>query len=206
MALRAIFAWPAPPAGEEHGIHAVRSTHNVNQSTVSGPRTGGCPSSFSRLAGFPTPPDVLEFTMCPLLRNLSFVLAIAFLSASGAHCREHDGRSCTGPAACGSCEPACKAAWDDVKTKKPAYSMQCEYACARGYDCWCVDGPECRCSPPNGKVLVKKRLYKTEGEEKVEKVPKYEVAMQPAQPCDCARCRGVCFWNPFAVLRYLLHH
>jgi hypothetical protein len=117
--------------------------------------------------------------------------------------------SCTDPACCQPCEPACKATWDEAKTKKPKYSIKCEYACARGYDCWCSDPADCRCQPPCGKVYVKKRLYKADGEEKVEKVekvPKYEVTMVPAEPCDCGRCSGVCWWNPLSLVHYLFSH
>jgi hypothetical protein len=103
-------------------------------------------------------------------------------------------------------EPACQSTWTEKKTKKPEYSMKCEYACGRAYDCWCNDPAECRCRPPDGKVYVKKKLYKSDGKEKVEKVPKYEVTMVPAAPCDCARCCNVCWWNPLSVLHYLVGH
>jgi hypothetical protein len=88
-----------------------------------------------------------------------------------------------------------------VKNKKPALSMKCEYACARARDSWHALEPECRCNPPGGTLYVKKRLYKSEGEEKVERVPKYEVEMVPAEPCGCAACRGTdrCWWNPFSL-------
>lgn len=146
---------------------------------------------------------LLHLRHLPLALSLAVAMLVPAVVRSGEH---GGGHSCTDPAGCVTCGPACKAAWDEVKTKKPAYSMKCEYACARGYDCWCAEGPECRCSPPCGKVIVKKRLYKSEGEEKVEKVPKYEVVSVPVAACDCARCEGVCFWNPFSVLHYLLHH
>lgn len=97
---------------------------------------------------------------------------------------------CTGPSACVDCVPACKATWEDKKSSKPKYSMKCEYACARARDSWHAPPPECRCCPPAGTVYVKKRLYKVDGEPKVEKVPKYEVQMVPAGPCDCATCRA----------------
>jgi hypothetical protein len=91
--------------------------------------------------------------------------------------------NCTGEAPCCECVPACKSSWDEKKTKKPVYSMKCEYSCERAREPWHT---ECRCSPPCGEVFVKKKLYKRE-EEKVEKVPKYEVKMVPA-PCDhCER-------------------
>lgn len=106
-------------------------------------------------------------------------------------------RSCT-DVGCPACVPACRATWEEVKTKKPAYSMKCEYACARGRDSWHAAEPECRCTPPCGNVYVKKRFYKTDGREKVEKVPKYEVKMVPASG-DCGDS-GSCWWNPFALL------
>ena len=111
--------------------------------------------------------------------------------------------TCTEPGGCRTCVPACKAAWDEVKTKKPKYSMKCEWACARDYDCWCAAPAECRCTPPCGRVIVKKRIYKEDGEETVEKVPKYEVVMVPEGPCDCPRCSG-CWWSPLAILHGLL--
>jgi hypothetical protein len=113
---------------------------------------------------------------------------------------------CERPDNTSTCEPACRATWDEKKTKKPAYSLECEYACGRAHDRWCTGPVECRCSPPDGKVYVKKRLYKSDGKARVEKVPKYEVKMVPAEPCDCARCCGVCWWNPLSVLHYLLAH
>jgi hypothetical protein len=111
--------------------------------------------------------------------------------------------SCTHAGGCRHCVPACSATWDEVKTKKPKYTMKCEYACARGRDSWHAPDPECRCSPPCGNVYVKKRFYKADGEEKVERVPKYDVKMVPAEPCDCATCRDggrVCWWNPISLL------
>jgi hypothetical protein len=138
---------------------------------------------------------------------MPLAMALVIVLHAPVRSSEHgDGRNCTDPAACPSCVPACQATWDQVKTRKPAYSIGCEHACARDYDCWCAEGPECRCSPPCGRVIVKKRLYKAEGDEKVEKVPKYDVKIKAAEPCDCARCQGVCFWNPLAVLHYLLHY
>jgi hypothetical protein len=98
--------------------------------------------------------------------------------------------SCTGPCASGACSPACSATWHEEKTKKPEYTMKCEYACARTRDSWHAPPPECRCSPPDGAVYVKKRLYKADGREQVAKVPKYEVTMRPADACDCPACRG----------------
>jgi hypothetical protein len=133
-----------------------------------------------------------------LCAALACCLAAAAAIAADCTC---DHATCTDPGRCQTCVPACKATWDEVKTKKPCYSMKCEWACTRGYDCWCAAPAECRCSPPCGRVIVKKRIYKEEGEETVEKVPKYEVAMVPDAPCDCPRCTaGCCWWNPLALL------
>lgn len=137
---------------------------------------------------------------------LALILTLTIFADAVRSGEQGGGHGCADPAACAACVPACKATWAEVKTKQPAYSMKCEYACARGYDCWCAKEPDCRCSPPCGQVIVKKRIYKAEDEEKVEKVPEYEVVSAPAEPCSCARCRGVCFWNPFSVLHYLFHH
>jgi hypothetical protein len=111
--------------------------------------------------------------------------------------------SCTGCGPC--CEPTCKASWGESKTKKTVLSMKCEHACARGRDAWHAPQPECRCRPPCGKIYVKKRLFKSDGEEKVERVPTYEVEMVPAEPCDCAACRGDdrCWWSPFTLVSWL---
>lgn len=138
---------------------------------------------------------------------LALTLGLTIMLHVSAQSAEHGGgQGCTDPAPRASSSPACQASWGEVRTTAPKYSIDGEYACVRGYDCWCARGPECRCHPPGGKVIVKKKLYKADGDEKVEKVPKYEVKMQPSEPCDCARCQGVCFWNPLAVLHYLLHH
>jgi hypothetical protein len=106
--------------------------------------------------------------------------------------------SCTGDS-CRACVPGCKATWDEKKTKKTNYSIKCGYACVRGFDSWHAPEPECRCRPPCGDVIVKKRLYKADGAERVERVPKYEVQMVPAEPCGCAACRhrhAADGWNP----------
>jgi hypothetical protein len=126
------------------------------------------------------------------MRRLSFTLLIvlaagpAMTRAASCDCGHV---SCTGAGGCPECVPACKATWDEKKTKKPKYSIKCEHACTRGFDSWHAPPPECRCSPPCGDVIVKKRLYKADGEEKVERVPKYEVQMVSAEPCGCAACR-----------------
>ena len=104
---------------------------------------------------------------------------------------------------CQECVPVCSGTWDEKKSSKPVYSMKCEYACVRSRDAWHAPPPECRCHPPCGKVIVKKKLYKTDGPEKVERVPKYEVKMVPAEPCaPAAGCgeRSLCWWNPVALL------
>ena len=115
--------------------------------------------------------------------------------------------SCVGDDCRQACVPACKATWDENKTKKPKYSIKCEYACTRGFDSWHAPPPECRCSPPCGDVIVKKRLFKAAGEETVERVPKYDVQMVPAEPCGCAACRRhdtADRWNPLHTLAWLL--
>ena len=110
-----------------------------------------------------------------LLAGLTVGAAVAARVVAGDFC------SCTGGDGCPECVPACKATWDEHKTPgKPTYALKCEYACARGRDPWHAPDPECRCSPPCGKVFVKKRLYKEAGAEKVERVPKYEVVNVPA--------------------------
>jgi hypothetical protein len=117
-------------------------------------------------------------------------------------------RSCTDTGFCQECVPACKGTWDEKKSSKPKYTMKCEHACARGRDSWHTPPPECRCSPPCGNVYVKKRLYKADGPEKVEKVPEYDVKMVPADPCDCAACRGGhhrCWWDPRCLFSGFSH-
>lgn len=113
------------------------------------------------------------------------------------------GPSCTGGGA--ACVPRCGATWEDKKTKADDYEIRCEYACARGRDSWHAPEPECRCRPPCGKVYVKKRLYKSEGEEKVERVPKYKVEMVSPRPCGCASCAGGHGhgWDPLGILTFL---
>ena len=116
--------------------------------------------------------------------TVGLALAALFATSWAADGRHGSCASCTGP----GLEPRCKAGWDEVKTKKPAYKMQCEYACARARDPWHAPDPGCRCSPPCGSLYVKKRLYKSEGQEQVERVPKYEVETVPAGPCHCPAC------------------
>jgi hypothetical protein len=115
--------------------------------------------------------------------------------------------SCSGSASCPVCVPACKATWGEAKTRKPRYSMEFEYACVRDRAPWRSPPTECRCSPPCGKVIVKKRLYKADGTEGVERVPKYEVEMVPVEPCHCSSCTGrspLCWWNPAHWIAALL--
>ncbi|MFM8734693.1 MAG: hypothetical protein ACKOC8_05800 [Pirellulales bacterium] len=127
----------------------------------------------------------------------TFALGAAAMSRALAGCT-----GCTG--GCQECVPACSGTWDEKKSTKPAYSMKCDYACARGRDSWHAPAPECRCSPPCGRVYVKKRFYKADGEEKVERVPKYEVRMVAEEPCGCPSCAdgGLCWWNPLALIRH----
>ena len=104
------------------------------------------------------------------MRRLSFTLLIA-LAAGPAMTRaascDCGHVSCTGAGGCPECVPACKATWDEKTTNKPKYSITCEHACTRGFDSWHAPPPECRCSPPCGDVIVRKRLYKADGEEKM---------------------------------------
>jgi hypothetical protein len=113
------------------------------------------------------------------------------------------GPSCTGGDAHGP--PRCRATWEDEKRKSTDYAIRCEYACARGRDSWHAPEPECRCRPPCGQVYVKKRLYKSEGKETVERVPKYEVEKAPQQPCGCAACVAgrAHGWSAFGILTFL---
>lgn len=138
-----------------------------------------------------------------LVAMCCFAIVTAVATRASDCCDDHGACvSCTGGCCC---EPRCKASWGEAKTKKTVFSMKCEYACARGRDGWHAPEPECRCQPPCGKVYVKKRLYKSDGEEKVERVPKYEVVMVPAEPCDRDACRGECpnWWNPITLLAWL---
>jgi hypothetical protein len=111
--------------------------------------------------------------------------------------------TCTDTGRCQDCVPACKASWDEKKAKNPAYDMKCEYACARDFDSWHAPAAECRCTPPCGRLYVKKRIFKTEADAKPERVPKYEVATVAAPPCDCSHCRGLCWWDPFGLCGWL---
>jgi len=139
-------------------------------------------------------------------RTTNHVLAIALLAtlAGAAVATSRARAGCTGcTGGCQECIPACSGTWDEKKSTKPVYSMKCEYACVRGRDAWHAPPPECRCHPPCGDVIVKKKFYKVDGPEKVERVPKYEVKMVPVEPCDCATGHDesrLCWWNPVAFL------
>ncbi|NBX30302.1 hypothetical protein EBR04_07670 [bacterium] len=111
--------------------------------------------------------------------------------------------SCTNTGRCVACVPACKATWDEKKVKKPTYEMKCEHACARAFDSWHAPPPECRSTPPCGRVYVKKRIFKTESDAPPERVPKYEATTVAAPPCEFSRCRGPCWWDPFGVCDWL---
>lgn len=142
-----------------------------------------------------------SFTL-PGLMALALVPWLADLRAA-----DHAGHQagCTGDRPCRVCVPECRSSWDEKKVKKPNYSMECEYACARAHESWCNGPAECRCSPPCGRVYVRKKLLKEETE-KLEKVPKYEVKMVPASPCDCDACRRglrLCWWDPLGLLSCL---
>jgi len=141
--------------------------------------------------------------------SASLIAALAAgLLAGGLTARALAGcTGCTG--GCRECVPACRGSWDQKKSSKPVYSMTCEYACARSRDPWHSLPPECRCRPPCGTVIVKKRFFKSEGPERVERVPKYEVAMVPVDPpcaarghdspsCDRSAAGG--WWRPFDFL------
>ena len=141
----------------------------------------------------------MQKTFLPAVVGLLLVsLAGGIVLAGHGHCPAK-GDGCTG---CDQCSvPACQSSWTEKKTKKPKYSMKCDYACERAHECWCTGPEACRCSPPCGKVFVKKKLFKEETE-KVEKVPKYEVKMVPAAPCnqpDCKECHRLCWWDPLGL-------
>ena len=128
-------------------------------------------------------------------------LAAAVHASDGGRHGCADTSGCTGR--CLECVPVCTATWDEEQPKNPRYEMKCEHACARARDSWHAPAPECRCTPPCGVLYVKKRFFKTEVEGEVERVPKYEVTTVAAPPCDCLRCRGLCWWDPFGLLACL---
>ena len=133
----------------------------------------------------------------------SYLLVAVVLGAACAATAWAADCTCTGTGRCAECVPACTATWDEKKAKKPAYDMKCEYACARDFDSWHAPPPECRCTPPCGRLYVKKRIFKTETDAEPERVPKYEVTTVAAPPCDCSRCRGSCWWDPLGVCDWL---
>lgn len=111
---------------------------------------------------------------------------------------------------CEACVPVCSGTWEEKKIAKPRYSMTCEHACVRGRDPWHAPSPECRCHPACGRVIVKKRVFKAEGPETVERVPKYEVRHVTAEGCDHNSSRDaprrrdeprLCWWNPLVILQ-----
>lgn len=131
------------------------------------------------------------------LMGLALVLGLEYGRAGDQGCC---GTSCTDTGLRHRCTPACAATWDEKKSKDTDYTMKCEYACARARDSWHAPEPECRCSPPCGNIYLKKRLYKAEGAEKVERVPKYDVRMV-AEPCSrCGDHDEICWWNPLRLL------
>jgi hypothetical protein len=146
--------------------------------------------------------------MKPSGTTIGLAAATAALLAAGLVQRALAG--CTGCTdRCGECEPACRGTWGEKKSSQPVYSMRCEYACVRGRDSWHAPPPECRCHPPCGDVIVKKRFYKAEGTERVERVPTYEVAMvpveRPRERCDhCSATAGRpgqrAWWSPLDFL------
>lgn len=138
----------------------------------------------------------------------SLIVLAAWMSGAGLAAADEACHhlSCTAGDCCQERVPGCKATWDEMKTKQPRYSMRCDHACTRSFDPWHAPRPECRCCPPCGDVIVKKRLYKTDGPEEVERVPKYEVAMIQAGPCECAACRRhePDWWHPLRTLAWIL--
>jgi len=136
----------------------------------------------------------------PAAEAVAAVLLGVALQASAA------GPSCTCDEATGV--PRCRATWEDATSKKADYEIRCEYACARGRDSWLAPEPECRAQPPCGQIYGKKRLYKSAGQETVERVPRYDVEMVSPRPCRCATCasgRGH-GWDPFGILTFLHPH
>lgn len=131
-----------------------------------------------------------------LLANVSVAAVATNLARAGC-------AGCTG--GCQECVPTCSGTWDEKKSTKPVYSMTCEYACVRGRDAWHSAPPDCRCHPPCGEVIVKKRFFKVDGPEKVERVPKYEVKMAAVEPCDSTARHDesrLCWWNPVALFQH----
>lgn len=132
-------------------------------------------------------------------------VGLAGITAARAGHGHHSCTSCT--SSCTTCTPECRGEWEEKKSKKPAYSMTCEYQCVRGFDPWRAPSPECRCRPGCGDVIVKKKFFKADGCETVERVPKYHVVMVPDED-ECSGCTGCCgghdhgaaHWNPLSFL------
>ena len=103
-----------------------------------------------------------------------------------------------GQAGCTSCAakvPVCKPKWEDKKTKRPVFSMKCEWECVRPWEPYCQGACCEEKTTPCAGVYTKKRLYKTE-EDRCERVLKYDLEMKPAGDCcdaapvrDCMGCR-----------------
>lgn len=116
------------------------------------------------------------------------------------------GKGCGKPG-CTSCIPqvaACKAEWEDKKSKKATFTQKCDFVCSRPWEPYhhgnCCEEK----TTPCGNVHRKKRLFKTE-EEAAERVLKYEVVMRPAAPCcdlePTCRCLGCrCLGSAFERL------
>lgn len=133
----------------------------------------------------------------------SCLLTAALLGAAVAATAWAADATCTDTGRCVECVPACTATWDEKKATQPAYTMECEYACARDVDSWHAPPPDCRCTPPCGRLYVKKRIFKTETDAEAERVPKYEVTTVAAPAYDCNRCRGSCWWDPLGLCAWL---
>lgn len=127
-------------------------------------------------------------------------------SCTGEACTDEDSTdvACTDVAACEGCVPTCSSSWGEKRTRKTAYSLQCEPVGHRAAECFCTGPVECRHRPPDGDAFQKKRLYKVAGEEQVVKVPKYTVTMLPQRSCACGHGSGVCWWNPLEILHSLI--
>lgn len=103
-----------------------------------------------------------------------------------------------GRSGCTSCArkvPVCKPKWEDKKTKRPVFSMKCEWECVRPWEPYCQGACCEEQTTPCAGVYTKKRLYKSE-EERCERVLEYELELKPAGACceaapvrDCMGCR-----------------
>ena len=131
------------------------------------------------------------------MRSSQIVLCLALLAAIAPRLAVADG--CCGPG-CTSCKPK----WEDKKTKKAKYTQKCAEECGRGTDTWCDHGCCEEDTPPPGVVFTRKKLMKTEID-KVSRVLKYDLAAQPAAPCDlpsCEKC-GPCWYDVPGLCRRL---